>query len=284
MKRIVKSLFGISLGAILVAISISLFILPHKLISGGISGLSLIIFYLTNNLFNIPVSILIFVFNIPIVVLGAKQLGKNFTLYSIFGITMMSAMIYVFENIPQIVSLIHTPTQNRLLAAIFSGVTTGIGGGIVFRSGGTLGGTDILGMIIKKKYNLSIGSFLLYSNVIIMILSLIFFEPETVMYTLISMYVASTVTDAVQEGINTKTTVLVISDHYEEVAEQILKALHRGVTYLHGEGGFLHNEKKIIMCVATKFELSLLKELTLKADPHAFISISETTEVLGKGF
>jgi len=284
MKQIIKSIFGISLGAILVAISISIFILPHKLISGGISGLSLIIFYLTNSLFSIPVSMLIFVFNIPIVVLGAKQLGKNFILYSVFGITMMSTMIYVFENIPQIASFMHTPTQNRLLAAIYAGVATGIGGGIVFRSGGTLGGTDILGMIIKKKFNLSIGNFLLYSNVIIMILSLIFFEPETVMYTLISMYVASTVTDSVQEGINTKTTVLVISDQYEKVAEQILKTLHRGVTYLHGEGGFLHNEKKIIMCVATKFELSRLKDLTLKADPHAFISISETKEVLGKGF
>jgi len=280
MKKISKNIFGISLGAALVAISISLFIVPHKLISGGISGLSLIVYYLTN----IPVSLLIFIFNIPIVILGAKQLGKSFTLYSIFGITMMSAMIFVFRNIPQIASIMQTPTQNSLLASIYAGVTTGIGGGIVFRSGGTLGGTDILGMIIKKKFNLSIGSFLFYSNVIIMILSSIFFKPEIVMYTLISMYIASTVTDTVQEGVNTKTTVLIISDKYEEIAEQILKIIHRGVTYLHAEGGFLHNEKKVIMCVTTKFELARLKDLTLKTDPFAFISISETKEVFGKGF
>ncbi|MGE5474120.1 MAG: YitT family protein [Ignavibacteriales bacterium] len=280
MKKVFKSIFGISLGAALVAISISLFIVPHKLISGGISGLSLIIYYLTN----FPVSVLIFIFNVPIVILGAKQLGKNFTIYSIFGITMMSVMIYVFRNIPHISALMQSPTQNSLLAAVFAGVITGIGGGIVFRSGGTLGGTDILGMIIKKKFNLSIGSFLFYSNIVIMTLSLIFFKPEIVMYTLISMYVASAVTDKVQEGVNTKTTVMVISDKYETIAEQILKDLHRGVTYLHAEGGFLHNEKKVIMCVTTRFELARLKELILKIDQFAFISISETKEVLGKGF
>ncbi|MGE5329672.1 MAG: YitT family protein [Deltaproteobacteria bacterium] len=280
MKKIFKNLLGISLGSALVATSISVFIVPHRLISGGISGLSLIVFYLTS----IPISLLIFIFNIPIVILGAKQLGKTFTLYSIFGITMMSTMIFVFRNIPPIASAMQTPTQNSLLAAIYAGVITGIGGGIVFRSGGTLGGTDILGMIIKKRFNLSIGNFLLYSNVVIMIISLIFFKPEIVMFTLISMYVASTVTDMVQEGVNTKTTVLIISDKYEIIAEQILKTLHRGVTYLHAEGGFLHNEKKVIMCVTTKFELARLKDLTLKADPFAFISISETKEVFGKGF
>lgn len=280
MNKTLKNIFGIFIGAFMVAVSISLFIVPHKLISGGISGLSLIIFYLSN----IPVSLLIFIFNIPIVILGEKQLGKKFTVYSIIGISVMSGFIYILRNIPQIVSLLQPPTQNTLLASIFAGVITGIGGGIVFRSGGTLGGTDILGMIIKKKYNLSIGSFLLYSNVIVMILSLIFFSPEIVMYTLISMYVASAVTDKVQEGINTKTTVFVVSDKYEQIAEQILKIVHRGVTYLSAEGGFLHNEKKVIMCVATKFELSKLKEITLKIDPYAFISISETKEVLGKGF
>lgn len=280
MKNIIKNILGITIGSALVAISISLFIVPHKLISGGISGLSLIIFYLTS----IPISVLIFIFNIPIVILGAKQLGKSFTLYSIFGITMMSVMIYVFRNIPQIASIMQTPTKDALLAAIFAGVITGVGGGIVFRSGGTLGGTDILGMIIKKKFNLSIGSFLFYSNIVVMLLSLIFFKPEIVMLTLISMFVASTVTDKVQEGINTKITVLVISDKYEEIAEQILKIIHRGVTYLHAEGGFCHNEKKVIMCVTTKFELTRLKESALKIDPFAFISISETKEVLGKGF
>ena len=117
-----------------------------------------------------------------------------------------------------------------------------------------------------------------------MILSFFFFKPETIMFTLVSMYLASKFTDKVQDGVNTKTTVLIISDKYDEIAQSIIGLLHRGVTYLNAEGGFLHKEKKVIMCVTTRFELSKLKDLTLEIDKNAFISISETKEVLGKGF
>lgn len=275
MKKICLNLLGIFFGAFLVSISISMFIMPHKFISGGISGLSLILHYKTG----LPVSVLLYLFNIPIVALGARQVGKTFAMYSVAGITIMSTLIFFFNafNFPSV-------TNNTLLAAIFAGAITGLGGGIVFKSGGTLGGTDILGIIAKNKYNISIGSFLFSTNIIIMTLSLLLFNPEIIMYTLVSMYMASKVTDIVQEGVNTKTTVMIITDKYNEIAEDILKLMHRGVTFLHAEGAFLHQQKEVIMCVITKFELSKLKEITLRVDKSAFISISETKEVFGKGF
>lgn len=269
------NVLGIFIGALLVSISISMFIVPHKFISGGISGISLIIHYLTG----IPVSVLLFTFNIPIVAIGAKHIGKQFTIYSIAGITMMSSFIFLFRTYKFPVL-----TDDPLLAAIFAGALTGLGGGIVFKSGGTLGGTDILGVIVKNVFGISIGSFLFYTNVLIMILSALFFPPEIIMYTLVSMFVASKTTDKVQEGINTKTTVMIISDKYEEIAQNIITKMKRGVTYLLGEGGFLHKEKKVIMCVITRFELSKLKKIALEIDKHAFISISDTYEVVGKGF
>ncbi len=275
MKKIVFNLSGIFIGALLAAISISMFFVPHRFISGGISGISLIIFYLSD----IPVSLLLYILNIPIVALGAKHAGRMFAIYSIAGITMMSSFIFFLRTYD-----FPTLTNNTLLAAIFAGVMIGLGGGIVFRCGGTLGGTDILGIMVKKKFDISVGRFLFYSNIVIMALSLLFFRPEIVMYTLVAMYVASKVTDNIQEGLNTKTTVLIISDKYEEVANSIIELLHRGVTYLNAEGGFLHKEKKVIMCITTRFELSRLKEITLKIDKNAFISVSETREVLGRGF
>lgn len=275
MKRVIYNLLGIFIGAFLVAVSITMFIIPHKFISGGISGISLLFFYTTG----LPISVLLYVFNIPIVALGAKHVGKTFAMYSVAGITIMSSFIFLFRTY-------HFPalTNNTLLAAIFAGALIGLGGGIVFKSGGTLGGTDILGVIVKNKYGISIGNFLFYSNVVIMGLSLIFFSPEIIMYTLVSMYIASKLTDKIQEGINTKTTVMIISDQYEAIAGNIIKLMHRGVTYLDAEGCFLHKKKKVIMCVITRFELSKLKDLTLHIDKNAFISISETKEVLGRGF
>ena len=150
MKKLFYNLIGIAIGSLLVSISISIFIIPHGFVSGGISGLSLIIFYLSQN--TIPLSLLLYLFNIPIVALGAKHVGKTFAMYSVAGITMMSSFIFSLRsyNFPPI-------TDNPLLAAIFAGTITGIGGGLVFKSGGTLGGTDIIGVIIKKKYNIGIG-------------------------------------------------------------------------------------------------------------------------------
>lgn len=277
MIKVFYNMLAIFLGSLIVAMSITLFIIPYKFVSGGIAGMSLIIYYLTD----IRISLLIYLLNIPIVALGAKYVGKTFAMYSVAGITMMSSFIFLLNiykiNFPPL-------TSSPLLAAIFAGVTTGLGGGIVFKSGGTLGGTDILGVIAKKRYGISIGNFLFYSNVVIMAVSLIFFSPEIVMYTLISMYVASSVTDKIQEGINVKTTVIIISNYYDQIAQNIINSLNRGVTFLNAEGGFLHNEKKVILCVITRFQLSKLKDITLQTDPAAFISISETKEVLGKGF
>lgn len=275
MKKILFNMLGITIGALLVSISISIFIVPHRFISGGISGISLILFYTTG----IPVSLLLYILNIPIIALGAKHLNKRFAIYSVAGITMMSSFIFFLRTYQ-----FPTLTDNPLLAAIFAGVIIGMGGGLVFRCGGTLGGTDILAVMAKKKYNISVGNFLLGSNIVIMILSLFLFSPEIVMYTLVNMYVASRVTDIVQEGINTKTTVMIISDQYNEIAKGIIDGLKRGVTYLNAEGGFLHKEKKVIMCVITRFELNKLKDIVLLIDKNAFISISETKEVLGRGF
>lgn len=275
MNRVLKSIAGILFGALLFSFSVRMFIMPNRFISGGITGFSLMLHYAAN----VPVSVFIYGFNIPVVVLGARQVGKAFAFYSIFGITILAVALHVlkFIDLPVV-------TTDPMLAAVFAGALNGIGGGIVFKSGGTLGGTDIIGIIARKKYDISIGSFLLYSNILVMGISLFYLSPEKIMYTLISIFIASRVTDVVQEGFNIKTTVMIISNKYEEIAETIMSSMNRGVTYLNAEGGYSHKQKKVVICIITRFELSRLKMTVNSIDSDAFISISETREVMGKGF
>lgn len=274
--RYVFMVFIITLGGILGGISFNMFLMPHKLLSGGISGIALIL----NYLFGVSPGLLIFLFNIPIFALGYKLVDKEFILLSLIGMATFSIFIDAFAFLRNVVYI-----EDVMLSCIYGGILNGIGMGIVFRNRASQGGIDIVSVIAKKYWSLNIGSTSLIINfVIVTVAAFIFNNLMVAMYTLISMYVSSAVLDKVQEGFDIRKAVFIISNREDELGKEIIKRLHRGVTYLDGEGAYTGTKKKVLYCIVTLRQLAKLKQIVKDIDPNAFMTVSETTEVLGQGF
>jgi len=257
-----------------VAVSLNILLIPHGLLSGGVAGLALAFLYL----FKIPVYSSILLLNIPIFWWGAREINRQFLLYSLAGtlaLTIFQATTY---------NLIEPLPVDLFLASIFGGGLSGVGLGLVFRGHGSTGGTDIIAVILKKKKNMSIGEVGFYANLLVITISLAFFPLDIVLYTVISMFVAGKMIDVTITGFNLNKSVMIISNMSEEIGGRIINEMHRGVTYFSGWGAFTRENKTIINCVANRFELAKLKHIISEIDPDAFVYISDATEVLGKGF
>jgi len=272
--QFIKKIFPIIIGSVLIAVSYNVLVVPYGLLSGGLSGIALI----GNYLLNIPLPIGILILNIPVFIIGLKELNLNFMLYSMIGTLILTAALPLTEP------YLPVPELDLFLAAVFSGVVSGIGGGIILRSGASSGGADIIAMIVKKKWNISIGACFFYFNVFVILLSLFLFDLKIALYTIVSMWVLGAVTDKVIKGLSDYKTVTVISDQNNEIAAEIMEKLHRGVTLLEGKGGYTGTSKMVINCVVNNYEIPKLKEIVLTLDPNAFMFISDTAEVSGKGF
>lgn len=273
MRQILIDFFLITLGTIIVVIGLDALVIPYNLLTGGVTGIAVLLQYITN----IDSYIFLIAINIPIFIIGIKEINKRFALYSIYALTLMSVLIPVFEDYVVM-------TNDILLASIFGGLLIGIGCGLVFRAGSSQGGFDIIAIIIKKKKGINIGEFMLLSNVVIILASAFMFNLELSMYTLISMAVTSKTIDLVQEGYNTRRTIMIVSGQYEEISGEIMKSFGRGVTLLEGSGGYSKHNSKIIHCVVNRFELPKLKNLVNRVDPSAFMTVTETKEVMGGSF
>lgn len=273
-KRELLNFAFIFSGTLIVAISINTFIIPHGLLSGGVSGLAILLHYLTG----VPVSAAIFLMNIPIFWWGAREINRQFLLYSLLGTASLTLFIQITTG------LFPVPEVDLVLAAIFGGALSGTGLGLVFRGHGSTGGTDIIAMVLRKKKNLGIGEVAFYANIIVIGLSLSLFPVNIGLYTIVSMFVASKVTDSVMVGLNTKKSVIIVSDHSIVIGERIINDLHRGVTYFSGTGAYTKANKAVVNCVVNRFEIARLKTLVEGIDPNAFMYISDASEVLGKGF
>lgn len=271
---VLKKVAGMIIGALLVAISYNALVMPYGLLAGGVGGLSLIGKYVLD----IPLYIGIFILNIPIFAWGLKELDRKFMLYSLVGT--LSTII----AIPTLRPFIPVPKLDLFLAALFSGIVGGIGGGMFFKVGASAGGIDIISMIMKRKKNISVGAVSFYCNMGVLAFSLFFFDLKIALYTAVSMWVSGKVTDAVIEGLNKNKSVMIISEKSEEIAHRIMKDIHRGVTYLEGQGAFSGGSKKVINCVVSHFEIAKVKEIVFESDSKAFIFFTETAEVVGKGF
>lgn len=264
---------GIVISSYIYAVALNYLYVPNKIISGGITGIAMLISHITN----VPIGVLIILFNIPIFILGYKQLGKRFIFLSIIFVASSSLFIDLTANF-------RTDIHDLLLAAIYGGVVTGASVGLTFRLGGSSAGVDIIAAILNRKYSLSIGEVFLAINFLIILVSIFIYPINYALYTLIAMFVSSKAMDIAQVGLMSRKTILIISDKAEEISDRLLHDLHRGVTYLAGEGGFTHTSKKVIMCVVTRIELSQTKDIVFQVDPFAFLTISDTKEVVGKGF
>lgn len=273
--RYVPILIMIVMGAMLGGIAFNAFLIPHKLLSGGVSGVALIL----NYIFGLNPGVTIFIINIPIFLAGYKYVDKEFILLSLVGMTVFAVSIDVFSFLKNVVYI-----DDTLLSCLYGGVLNGLGMGIVFRNRASQGGVDIVAVILKKYFSINLGRTSLIINFVVIAIASFFFGLEPAMYTLVSMYVASTVLDKVQQGFGSSKSVMIITDCEQQVADAILNNLDRGVTYLEGEGAYTGNKKRVIYCIVALKQLAKLKQIVNDIDSSAFMAVSDTAEVLGHGF
>lgn len=269
-------LLFIILGSFLVSLGVNMFLTHAKLLSGGVTGLALIVQYL----FKIKAGYIIMLLNIPLFILSMRRLDRKFTLYSLVGIVSFSLSLILTEPLSTILNM-----DDNILYCLYGGVVNGIGLGLVFSHNGSTGGFDIISMVIKKKYSyLNIGNISFGINLIIVSIGAFIFGLPNALYTLIAMYTTSLVLDKVVKGLNQSKTVFIITEKEDEVSDLILTKLHRGVTYIYGEGAYTKETKKILYCIIPLVQLPELKNIVTSLDDKAFISISDTSEIQGKGF
>lgn len=272
-----KALF-ITLGSLINAASVNIFLIPSKLLNGGLSGVSLILNYLTN----IPVGLSLLIFNIPLLILSILKVNKKFTVFTIIGTLTLSLWLMITSPLSKVLPTV--TDANRILYCIYGGVLGGLGLGIVFSNSGSTGGIDIISVMVKKKYNTNIGTVSFTINFIIISIGAAFFGLETGLYTLIVMYMSSSVVDKVLKGFGRQKMFIIVTRKENEVASAIMKKLHRGITILYGEGAYTKERMNILYCIVSPKQLPRLKELVLRVDENAFMSITDTSEVQGKGF
>ena len=263
-------------GSAVFALGFSLFLEPNHLNAGGISGLAMIFVELTHTGSVGMLSILI---NLPLFILGGLKIGKKFFFGSLLGMTFSSVLIDAFAWIP-------FPAVEPLMGAIYGSVLCGFGLGVVFISGTSTGGSDILVRLLKLKYrNVPIGQIsLCFDALVVTLTGLVFHDVTKALYTGIAVFVCSQVIDAVVYRFDYSKVALIISSEYERIAYEIGTKLDRGATFLHGEGSYSHTPTKVVLAAVKKQQLAELKELVTAIDPNAFIIVQEAHQVLGDGF
>lgn len=264
------------LGGVIFALGFDLFLLPHGLNSGGVSGLSMALVELLGfgsvGVFQIAI-------NVPLFLLGGVKIGKKFFVGSLIGMASSSLFIDLFSTIP-------APQTEVLLAIVYGAALCGVGVGLVFSAGTSTGGSEIVVRLLKLKWrNVSVGAFCLAFDVAVALLTGIVFRDVTkTLYTGITVFITSQVLDVVVYRFDYSKVAMIITREYDQVAKQIGVKLHRGVTLLHGEGAYSHKETKVVLTAVKRQQLAELKELVTGIDPSAFIIVQEAHQVLGDGF
>ena len=269
-------IFWTVLGSTIFALGFSLFLMPHDMNAGGISGLAQVVVEILGVGSVGTLSILI---NLPLFILGGIKIGKRFFVGSLMGMLLSSVLIDLFAMIPPV-------DMEPLLCVLYGGAVCGLGLGVVFISGTSTGGSDILVRLLKLKYrNVPIGQIALYFDLVVVTLTgLVFRDVSKALYTGIAVFVTSQVVDAVVYRFDYSKVALIISREYEAIAQAIGKELDRGATFLHGEGTYSHSQTKVVLTAVKKQQLAELKEIVIHIDPNAFIILQEAHQVLGDGF
>lgn len=271
--KYLKEYLIITVGCFFYAVSINYFFISNHLAEGGVAGICLILFYL----FKLPVGIMYFVINIPLLIMGWKLVGRDFLFKTLYGTSCLSFFITLTETWKG-------PSNDIMLGSIYGGVLIGIGLGLIFMVNGSTGGTDVVARILNRYFDIPLGRTMLILDVVILGIAAIFFGKEIVMYTLISMTIVSKAIDYFQDGYTKAKGITIISSKSEEIKERIMNETGRGTTIIKGEGGFTGNEIDLLFCVVSKFEVTKVKTIVKETDSFAFLTISDVSEVLGEGF
>ena len=264
------SLILITLGAVMSAIALELILIPNLMIDGGMNGISIIL----NTLFGGSLGAIIFIVNLPFLILGYKQLGKKFVLKAGYGMILFSILLEVFHS--------YTPLiDDVLLATVYGGILLGVGCGLIIKEGGCLDGTEIVAILINRKKSVSVGQVVLCFNVVIYGVAIFVFGVERALYSLLTYFVTYKVIDMVSDGLNGVKAAFIITDDGKEIAKAILERLGRTVTVLSGEGIISHGDKRVLYTVITRFEVSILKDILDEVDESSFVTVFDVSEIIG---
>ncbi|MEG0293423.1 YitT family protein [Enterococcus sp.] len=274
--KTIKDFTFILLGTAIFGFTVIFFNIPNDLAEGGITGITLI----ARSLFGINPAITTLLFNIPLILIGRKHLGIRSFYYTILGTFGLSFWLAFWQSVPIKIDLNH----DLLIASLLGGLIAGFGVGLVYKVGGTTGGSDIVARIVEKYFGVSVGRSLFVFDVIVLTASLTYISLVQMMYTLIYAYVFSKVIDSIIDGGYSAKGIYVLSNRNTEIAPVLMTELQRGVTYLDGEGAYSRQEKKMIFMVLTPQEVPEAKRIIHEFDPSAFISIINVHEALGEGF
>ncbi|MFD2671951.1 YitT family protein [Marinicrinis sediminis] len=260
-------------GAAIIAISFNVFLNPNEIASGGVAGISIIL----RSYFNWEPAVVQWAINIPLFVAGLLLLGRRFGVKTAVGSVILPLFVLLTREW-------ETPTHDPLLASLYGGICIGIGLGIVFRGRASTGGLDLAAQIIHKYTGLSLGLAIAILDGLVILTAGFVFSPEKALYALIGLFVTSKTIDVVQMGLSYSKVAFIISDLQTDIQKVVLEDLDRGLTRLTAHGGYTGTKREVLMVVVSQTEVSKLKALVKSVDPHAFIILSDTTEVLGEGF
>lgn len=266
----------IVLGSALYAAGFQFFLYPNSITTGGVTGIAMIINYLTG----LPVGVMTIVINIPLFVFSWKKFGMQFIIGSLAGMLLSSMFVDLFAMSP--LEITHEP----LLGAIYGGLIKGLGLGLVYHAGATTGGVDIVAKFLRRKYqHINFSTFILgLDAAVVLAFAVIFQKYDSAMYAIICMFIASKMIDLVLYGAVNSKICYIITDESIAVKDAIVSVLGRGVTYLHGAGAWSGKEKNVILCVIKQSQIVELKQLVKAIDEQAFLIVSDSREVFGKGF
>jgi len=271
-RQVLWNLTLISLGSVLCGVAINGILLPQQFYSAGFTGVALIIHYMVPSL---PVAVLYFILNVPVFCLGWIYVGRRFFFYSIAGMFVFTGtLVWVHISLP---------VHDKMLSALLAGIIVGAGSGIILRSLGSAGGLDILSVILLKRFSIRLGTTILASNSILLGAGAILFSLDNTLYTLIYIFVCSYVVNLVVTGLSQRKAVYIISPRWEEISHEIMDKIQRGVTIIKGKGGYTGRDEQILYTVISFRELPQLKHLIRGVDPHAFVVVTDTLEVMGQG-
>lgn len=274
-SKLLMDYLGISIGCLLMSLGFNSFFVPSKIAPGGFSGLATVFYYFTG----FPIGIATLIMTIPLFFISIRLLGAKFGVKSFYGTIFFSICIDFIVKTPPI-------TYDVFLASVFGGILLGIGIGIIFRFGGTTGGTDLLAAVMHHYFkSIAISTWLLIIDAAVVIIAgMAFKNIEITLYSILTLYITMRLMDLIQEGVSYAKAFYIISNHSEKIADEIINNLDRGVTTLSGKGMYTKDNKDVLLCVVNRAQVFDLKGIIRSIDPNAFVILADVHEVLGEGF
>ncbi|MGG0657353.1 YitT family protein [Rummeliibacillus pycnus] len=263
-----RNIITIIIGSVLIGFAFNFFLIPHKILSGGLSGIAIILGIVTP----LNTGLLNFLLNLPLLIIGLLKLGKRFIGYTILSVVVMSVSLYVIP--------VYDMSDEPILGSLFGGVLAGVGVGIIFRASGSSGGFDIIAMLLAKKRDFPLGAIISCMNAVVVLISGFVFSWDAALLTLVSIYASGKAIDMVHTN-HIKLTLMIITSKGDDMKKQLLSTLYRGITIMDGEGAYTGENRKVLITVITRYQLSDVKNIIHEVDPRAFVNITETKEVIG---